>query len=187
MLIDSIDTVAFFFKRLRVFPRLFIIGYAIILHIMINWVIGLPDITTAQAIVTSAMVTIATPITKFYIDSGNNLYDYYSDMVYSYRIEKIIDLVGYIVDKMRLVPLLFVIHFTVTLVILLFWAFGLGDALTTAQATFISVFAGNASMVLGFYITSDSKNKEFEDQYKKRVGFKEIILDNSNVITKREH
>ena len=42
-------------------------------------------------------------------------------------------------------------------------------------------------MVLGFYITSDNKNKEFEEQYKKRVGFKETLLDNSNVITKREH
>ena len=69
MIIDKVDTLTFFFKRLRIIPRIMLIGYAIVLHIMINWIIGLPDITTAQAIITSVMVTMATPLTKFYIDS----------------------------------------------------------------------------------------------------------------------
>jgi hypothetical protein len=96
-------------------------------------------------------------------------------------------MLGYIVDKLRLVPLGFIIHFAVTLVILLFWCFGLGAALTTAQATFVSIYAGNASMILGFYITSDAKNKSFEDQYKKRISFKDRILDNSNIVNTKEN
>lgn len=184
MFIDRVDTMVFFFKRLRIVPRSFILGYAVILHYMINWVMGLSDITTAQAIITSAMVTMATPLTKFYIDSGNNLYEHYDDMVYGNRIMKYIDLVGYVTDKMRLVPLAFVVHFAVSLVILLFWAFNLSTELTTAQATFVSIYAGNASLVLGFYITSDTRNNKFEEQYKKRINFKERLLDNSNVLNK---
>lgn len=182
MFIDQLDMISFFFKRLRIISRFMLVGYAVILHIMINWVLGLPDITTAQAIITSVMVTMATPLTKFYIDSGNNLYDTYDDMIYSNRIVKYIDMAGYVTDRLRLVPVGFIIHFTVSLVILLFWAFGLGEALTVSQATFISIYAGNASMILGFYITTDSNNRDSVSSYKKRMNIMSDIRDNSNVV-----
>lgn len=169
---NFIDTVSFFFKRLRIIPRFFLLSYSIILHLMVLWVMGLDDITTAQAILTSAMVTMATPLTRFYIDSGNNLYDNYSSMNYNSSFSKFIDLVGYILDKWRLIPLLFVIHYAITLVILVFWAFGLEASLSSEQATFVSIYTANASLVLSFFITTDDKNKKLEDKFIERINDK---------------
>lgn len=164
-----VDDVGFFLKRLRIFPRLFLMGYAILMHYMVFWAMVQDNITAAQAILSSAILTMATPLTKFYVDTGNNLYAHYDDFTYTSEFMRLIDKIGYIFESWRLFPLAFVTHFVVTLGIAVFWAFGLDAQLTNEQATFVSVFAANASIILGFYITTDTKNAKLEKQYKKRV------------------
>ena len=168
-----VDDVGFFLKRLRIFPRIFLVMYSFLMHHMVFWAMVQDNITAAQAILTSAIITMATPLTKFYVDTGNNLYDHYSDLSYTSEFMRIIDKIGYVIEKWRIFPLGFVTHFVITLGYAVFWAFGLGADLTNEQATFVSVFAGNASLVLGFYITSDNKNTKLEEQFLSRHQKKE--------------
>lgn len=184
-IVNFINDVAFFFKRLRVMPRVFLIGYSLLIHQMIMWVMTQPDITSPQAILVSAIITMATPLTKFYIDSGNNLYEHFREIEHNNSFITFIDTIGYMTEKWRIFPLFFVVHFAVTFVIAVFWAFGLGQELTNAQATFISIYGGNAALVLGFFITTDNKNKELEDQYLtrhlKRIEQADKIIDESDM------
>lgn len=164
-----IDDVGFFLKRLRVIPRAFLIAYGFLTHYMVFWVMMQDVITAPQAVLTSAIITMATPLTKFYVDTGNNLYEHFNDFTYTSEFMRIIDKIGYIFESWRLFPLAFISHFVLTLGFALSWAFGLGSDLTHEQATFVSVFGANASIILGFYITTDNKNAKLEKQYKKRT------------------
>lgn len=181
MFVNFVNDVAFFFSRLRVMPRMFLIGYSVLIHLMLNWVMIQGDITSAQAILTSAIITMATPLTKFYIDSGSNLYDHFDELRYTNRYVNIVDNTGYLVDKWRIFPLAFVMHFAISFALIVLWSFGLGDILTNAQATFISIYGGNAALVLGFFITTDNKNRLLEEQYisryKKRIEMADRIID----------
>lgn len=168
-----ITDIGFFLKRLRVVPRAFLLLYSWLLHYMVFWVMVQDNITAAQAILTSVIITMATPLTKFYVDTGDNLYRHYGNLVYDSDLMRYIDTLGYIIEKWRIFPMLFVSHFILTLGYSVFWAFGLGADLTNEQATFVSVYAGNASLVLGFYITSDNKNAELEQQFLERHSKKE--------------
>lgn len=161
----TIDIISYFFTRLRIIPRAFLLAYCILLHFTVMYVIGIPDITTAQTIFLSVITTIATPITKFYIDSGKNLYDRYDDLNHKSRLVKNIDRVGYVFEKLRLIPILFVLQYVVGLGLLLYWGFGLGELMTKSQASFISVYAGNAAMMFGFLVTTESLNKDIEEKY----------------------
>lgn len=161
----TVDIISYFFTRLRIIPRLFLLAYSVLLHITVMYVMGIPDITTAQTIFLSVITTIATPLTKFYIDSGKNLYERFEDLNHKTKLIHNIDRVGYVLEKLRLIPILFVLQYVVGLGLLLFWGFGLGDAITKSQASFISVYAGNAAMMFGFLVTTDTLNKDIEDKY----------------------
>lgn len=174
------DLISYFFTRLRIIPRVFLISYAIMLQLTIMWVMGLPDITTAQSILLSVLCTIATPITKFYIDSGKNLYEKYDEIEHSNKFFKVIDKYGYVFDKLRLVPVIFVLQYTIGFAMLVFWGFGLEEALTKSQATFISVYGGNTAMVFGFLISTDTINRDIEAKYIANNREKQLLKEKNN-------
>lgn len=163
--IQNISKLRFIFERLRVFPRLFLSGYLVMLHLMLMWAIALPNITSPQSALISAIIGIATPLTKFYIDSNKLLYNDFQDFKYINNFFKYLDRFGYMLDRLRIFPLLFVTYYCASLSYIIYWAMNLGASLTPQQATFVSVYAGSASFVLGFFITTSKSNLENEKQF----------------------
>lgn len=167
-LYNKISTLSFLIQRLRLWSRGGLLLYITFLHQLVFWVFGLPDITTAQTIIVSAITLLATPITAFYIQSGKDLYREYVALNYSNKWIERIDHIGFIVDKLRLFPLGLLCYYGFLLYLTLMWGMSLGDELTVAQATFITTFAGSLSFMFGFFVTSGEVNMKLEEVYVKR-------------------
>lgn len=142
--------------------------YLILLHQLVFWAFGLPDITTAQAIIVSVITALATPIMGFYIKTGRGLYEQYVSMEYKNKVTDVIEDIGFLVDKFRLFPLLLLVYYCFLLYSAIVWGMDLGADLSIAQATFISTFSGSASLIFGFFITTGEVNQKMEEVYTKR-------------------
>lgn len=165
---EKSSTVAFFFQRLRIWSRTSILFYIVMLHYIILWAISLPNITSPQATMISTITGLATPITAFYTHSGKQLYKEYVDMVYTNEIVKAVDHIGFIIDKFRLFPVFFMVYYIALLAMVVKWGIMLGDDLSGQQAAFISSFAGSASIVFGFVVTTGETNMKTEEIYTER-------------------
>lgn len=165
---SKVVSISFIMQRLRIWSRLGLLTYIILLNNLVFWVFGLPDITTAQTVIVSVITALGTPIMAFYIKTGKGLYKEYVQMEYSNRFIEMIDHVGFIIDKLRLFPLFALVYYGVLLYMSIMWGLSLGDELTMAQATFISTFAGSTSMIFGFFISSGEVNMKLEQIYVKR-------------------
>lgn len=165
---NKVSTFSFLLQRLRLWSRAGLLIYITFLHQLVFWVFGLPDITTAQTIIVSVITVLATPITTFYIQSGKNLYDEYVSLTYNNLWIECIDHIGFIIDKLRIFPLLLLCYYGFLLYMALAWGMDLGEQLSVAQATFISVFAGSVSLIFGFFVTTGEVNMKLEEVYVKR-------------------
>lgn len=157
----------FILERLRILSRLFMVGYIIALYQAIQWVYGLPDLTGAQTAIASSITGVASIITKFYVDTGMNLYDDYEDIEYANTLVKTIDKIGYVIDKFRIFPILFVLFYTFFWYDVFVWAMSV-ENLSNAQATFVSIYSGIASVVFGLLITSGDISLNLEKNFMKR-------------------
>lgn len=59
-------------KRNRFFPRLFALLYMALLWIVVDWAMGLVDMSNAQAAFSASIVTAGAAYFKFYVESGND-------------------------------------------------------------------------------------------------------------------
>ena len=166
--LQAVTNTKFIIERLRIVSRCFMTLYICILAYALSWVTGLPDITSPQSALISALVGMATPLTKFYVDTGKNLYDDYEDIVYSNRWVYCLDMIGYFIDKFRVFPIAFVAFYMYSWFDVLMWGMGLGADLSNAQATFISIYTGAASLVFGFLISSGDISINLEKNFLKR-------------------
>jgi len=57
-------------NQYRVFPRLFAIFYLYAMWGVINWAMGLADMSNAQAAMVASVVTSAAAFFKFYVETG---------------------------------------------------------------------------------------------------------------------
>lgn len=165
---NKTTTVAFIIARTRLWSRLGMIAYMFLLNQMVFWVFGLPDITTAQTVIISIITGLSTPLTAFYLRSGQELYRVYANLQYSNRTIAFIDHIGYTIDKFRLFPLLLVVYYSIMLYLALQWGMSLGDALSGQQAAFLTTFSSSTSIIFGFFITSGEVNMKLEEAYKER-------------------
>lgn len=177
---DNITTLSFMIQRLRIWSRLGLLLYIVLLHHVVFWVFGLPDITTAQTIIVSVITGLATPITAFYIKTGKGLYEQYVSLTYRNKFTEIIDHIGFVLDKLRVFPLAILMYYGFLLYISIAWGMELGTSLSVAQATFISTFAGSASLIFGFFVTTGEVNIKFEKVYVKRNNIESSIVDNKS-------
>jgi len=153
------------------------IGYIITLYQAIQWVYGLPDITGAQSAILSSLASVAAVLTKFYVDTGKNLYDDYEDIQYINSFVMTLDKIGYIIDKFRVFPLIFVLFYLYFWYDVYVWAMHV-EVLSNPQATFISIYSGIASVVLGLFISSGDVSLNLEKNYLKR--FESNVKDENN-------
>lgn len=167
-LYNNIATVSFIIQRLRIWSRVILLLYVVFLHQLVFWVFGLPDITTAQAIIVSVITALASPITAFYIKSGKDLYRDYVSLKYSNKWIERVDNIGFVIDKLRLFPLFLLVYYGVLLYLSINWGLSLGDELTIAQTSFISTFAGTVTLIFGFFVTTGEVNMKIEEEYIKR-------------------
>jgi len=167
-LYNKISTLSFLIQRLRLWSRAGLLLYITFLHQLVFWVFGLPDITTAQTIIVSAITLLATPITAFYIQSGKDLYREYVALKYTNKWIERIDHIGFVIDKLRLFPLGLLCYYGFLLYMTVTWGMGLEQALTIPQATFISTFASSVTLIFGFFVTSGEVNMKLEEVYVKR-------------------
>lgn len=174
-----VTNLKFILERLRVVSRLFMVGYMIALYQAIQWVYGLPDITGAQSAILSSLAAIASILTKFYVDTGRNLYDDYEDIKYANKMVMYIDKVGYIIDKFRLFPLVFTLFYLFFWYDVFIWAMSV-EVLSNAQATFVSIYSGIASVVLGLFITSGDVSLNLEKNFLKRFSSNEDLEDSED-------
>ncbi|ASV44196.1 hypothetical protein PBI_SCTP2_181 [Salicola phage SCTP-2] len=165
---DIVSQTRFVMERLRIFARIFLIGYLYILSTMIDWATGLDNLNNAQTGLISTIVGLGTPLTKFYTDTGKELYDSYDNLEYKYSIVKWMDRIGFVINRWRIVPLIFVTYYVYSLYWVIMWAMELGSDLTNQQATFVSTYAASASMVLGFFINTKNINLNLEKDFFKR-------------------
>lgn len=171
-----VTNLKFILERLRVVSRLFMVGYMVALYQAIQWVYGLPDLTGAQSAILSSLAAVAPILTKFYVDTGRNLYDEYEDIKYANKFVMYLDKVGYIIDKFRLFPLIFVLFYLFFWYDSFIWAMSV-EVLSNAQATFISIYSGIASVVLGLFITSGDISLNLEKNFLKRFTSNENLED----------
>lgn len=174
-----VTNLKFILERLRVVSRLFMVGYMIALYQAIQWVYGLPDISGAQSAILSSLAAIASILTKFYVDTGRNLYDDYEDIKYANKFVMHIDKFGYIIDKFRLFPLIFVLFYLFFWYDAFMWAMSV-EVLSNAQATFVSIYSGIASVVLGLFITSGDVSLNLEKNFLKRFTANEDIVESDD-------
>ncbi len=174
-----VTNLKFILERLRVVSRLFMVGYMIALYQAIQWVYGLPDISGAQSAILSSLAAIASILTKFYVDTGRNLYDDYEDIKYANKFVMYIDKFGYIIDKFRLFPLIFVLFYLFFWYDAFMWAMSV-EVLSNAQATFVSIYSGIASVVLGLFITSGDVSLNLEKNFLKRFTANEDIVESDD-------
>lgn len=168
---DIISQVRFILERLRIFARIFLIGYMYVLYTLTQWIMGMDSISNAQSALASAIVGIATPLTKFYVDTGKNLYDSYETLEYKNSFVKYLDKFGFLLDRWRVFPTVFVSFFIWGLYTTIMWAMGLGNELTNQQVTFVSLYAGSASMVFGFFINTTESNINLEKDFIQRYNY----------------
>lgn len=166
--LQAVTNIKFIIERLRIVSRTFMTLYICILAHGLVWVTGLPDITSPQSALISALVGMATPLTKFYVDTGKNLYNDYEGIRYSNRWVYYIDMFGYFIDKFRVFPVIFVAFFMYSWFDVLMWGMDLGGGLSNPQATFISIYTGAASLVFGFLVTSGDISLQLEKNFLKR-------------------
>lgn len=179
---NCVSTLTFIIQRLRLWSRSGLVLYLILLHQLVFWVFGIPDITTAQTIIVSVITALATPIMAFYIKTGKGLYEQYVTMEYRSKFTSVIDDVGFIIDKLRLFPLFLLMYYFFLLYCSIMWGMDLGGGLSVAQATFISTFSGSASLIFGFFVTTGEVNMKMEEVYTRRYKITPTHKDNSNAI-----
>lgn len=165
---EKTTTVAFILARTRLWSRLGMIAYMFLLNQMVFWVFGLPDISTTQTVIISIVTGLSTPLTAFYLRSGQELYRVYSNLSYSNKYIGAIDHIGYIVDKFRIFPLIMVLYYAIMLYLSLQWGMGLGTDLSTQQAAFLTTLSGSTTIIFGFFITSGEVNMKLEEVYEER-------------------
>lgn len=66
-----LDCIALHFNNYRVFPRLFVGGYGLLVWHMAHWYEHLAVPTTEQTTFVSIMTAMLVPILKFYLDTGS--------------------------------------------------------------------------------------------------------------------
>lgn len=153
---------------------------------MIQWVFTLPDITVPQTVIISIVTGLSTPLTAFYLRSGQELYRVYSNLDYDNRYIAAIDHIGYIIDKFRIFPLLMVTYYAIMLYVSLKWGMDLGVELSNQQAAFLTTLSGSTTIIFGFFIASGEVNMKLEEVYldrhaiereksKENEGINEII------------
>lgn len=166
--LQVVTNIKFIIERLRIVSRTFMTLYICVLAYGLAWATSLPDITSPQSALISALVGMATPLTKFYVDTGKNLYDDHENIMYSSRWVYYFDMFGYFLDKFRIFPVIFVAFFMYSWFDVLMWGMDLGSDLSNQQATFISIYTGAASLVFGFLVTSGDINLKLEKSFMKR-------------------
>ena len=57
-------------NKYRVFPRLFAVFYLYVMWIVVDWAMGLADMSNAQAAMVASVVTAAAAFFKFYVETG---------------------------------------------------------------------------------------------------------------------
>ena len=58
--------------KYRVFPRLFAVFYLYVMWEVVNWGMGLVDMSNAQAAMVASVVTAAAAFFKFYVETGKS-------------------------------------------------------------------------------------------------------------------
>lgn len=167
-----VSNLKFIIERLRILSRLFMIGYMVVLYQALQWVYGLPDLSGAQSAIMTTLASVAAVMTKFYVDTGKNLYDDYEDIEYAHPFVASIDKVGYIVDKFRIFPILFVLFYLFCWYDVFTWAMSL-EVLSDARATFVSIYSGMASVVFGLLISSGDISINLEKNFLSRYEHNE--------------
>lgn len=56
--------------ELRVFPRLFMLGYGWMMAEVLFWAMSLPDLSTGQTVVLTTMTAIFPALLGFYVNTG---------------------------------------------------------------------------------------------------------------------
>ena len=56
--------------KYRIFPRLFAVFYLYVMWEVVNWGMGLADMSNAQAAMVASVVTAAAAFFKFYVETG---------------------------------------------------------------------------------------------------------------------
>jgi hypothetical protein len=59
-------------RKYRVFPRLFAVFYLYVMWLVVNWGMGLADMSNAQAAMVASVVTAAAAFFKFYVETGKS-------------------------------------------------------------------------------------------------------------------
>lgn len=182
-----VSNLKFIIERLRIMSRIFMVGYMLVLYQALQWVYGLPDLSGAQSAIITTLTSVAAVMTKFYVDTGKNLYDDYEDIVYAHVIVEYIDKLGYIIDKFRIFPILFVLFYLVCWYDVFTWAMSL-ETLSDARATFVSIYSGMASVVFGLLISSGdisiNLEKNFLSRYEHNKNKQKDEVENEKVIEK---
>ncbi len=167
---EKTTTIAFLTQRTRLWSRLGVLCYLYLFYQMVSWVFTLPDITSAQTIIVGVVVGMSTPISAFYLRSGQELYQVYANMQYSNRWIAMIDHLGYIIDRFRIFPLIMMGFYGMVLFQSLGWAMGLGADLSMQQAAFLTTLSSASTFVFGFFVSSGEVNMQLEEVYERRHG-----------------
>ncbi len=159
-----LDKIAHSFESLRVFARTFLMGYLYLLYYLVAWAKLQPDITSAQTILVVAVTGVAAPITSFYISSGKLLLKLNKKDHVSLRA---VSHCSFFLSRFRIFPLAFVLGYGYLTVDSILWAMELGTGLTNLQAGFVSILAGIAAPISGFYLSTGKLLIEQEDEVSK--------------------
>lgn len=65
------DKIADTFNKLRVIPRLIMLGYGVLVYHVVDWALLQAEISTQHATVISAVIGIAAILVPAYFNSGN--------------------------------------------------------------------------------------------------------------------
>lgn len=57
-------------NRLRIIPRLIVLGYGALMWVVVQWFMALPDPNTQQAALITTLVGISVPVFGFYMQGG---------------------------------------------------------------------------------------------------------------------
>lgn len=155
----------FIIERLRVVARFLILCYTYLLVYMVSWATGMDDLTTAQSTLASTIVGIGAPLTKFYVDTGKNLYEGFDHLTYKNSFVKFLDKLGFMIDKWRLFPTAFIMIYGYTLFQSIMWGMDLGDDLTMQQVKFLGIYSGAMAFVIGFFLDIGKLNLKLEESY----------------------
>lgn len=167
---EKTTTAAFLTQRTRLWSRIGILFYLYLFYQMVLWVFSLPDITNAQAVIVGVVIGLSTPITAFYLRSGQQLYQYYAALEYSNRWIALIDHIGYIIDRFRIFPLIMLGFYGMVMYLSLDWAMAMGDSLSMQQTAFLTTLSSSCTFIFGFFISSGEVNLRLEEVYEKRHG-----------------